>query len=325
MQHSMRATDADPSNLLGALQMPYAMQHSMRATDASPAGLLGELVSPQGANWIREAIDEDPGAAEPIDRLLDSWDPAGAIAKQVQADLAEAIKPSGKKIVFKNLARKLAPQMGRAINAIADALPYQRTQGGNMALDLLASRDPEESLTDYYTFLAFDSLQGSDSDGLLGQLPFPRSVLAQQQELQLAAARAPAPAPAPVPTPQVAMAQTSVVAPAVANAVNNINIAVGEGIKSSFSPTTPGPSPQIVYQQVPQYAPQFVPQFIPQPTYMPEYQAMPPRPSTQLQVPGYGYGDGASALSVAAPGEKKETSLVPLAIAAAMMFMPHKK
>ena len=312
MQHSMRATDDAGYGLLGEAHIPWNMQHSMRATD------LGELplISDEGMRYIDEALDEDPEVAPAISRLLDSWDAPGAISRQVKSDLVEAIKPSGKKIVFKSLVRELLPKIKHAEGAII------RSITDPSAIRIMAwSENPEEDLARHYTHVAVESLESSGMSGL-GQLPFPRSVLAQQQELQLAAARA------PQVIVQQAPAQTQ---QAVANAVNNISMIVGDGVKSTFTPTTgaptvtaPQPQPQIVYQPVPQFMPQ--PQYYPapQPMYMPEYQAAPPRPATFLTPTSWGDG-GSSAMVTALPGEEKKSSLLPLAIAAGLMFMQGKK
>lgn len=280
----------------------------------------GDKLSELGRRYVVESVQEDPSIADLVDDLLNASDPPAAFSKQIQEDLAEALKPPRartKPIVMKPVVRELLPKVEAAQQAILDAMPYKDTPEAETSRKALKfAKDPKGALESYFTLLALEQVAPWDSPDTdvgmfgLGQfvspLPWPRSVLAQQQTLELIKA---AQTPKPVPTATAVQASPPVVNSAVSNAVSNVQVVVGEGARAAFTPTAVTTAPP------PVAPPSRVPVFIPAPVV--DYQAPVPFPTTMVTALP-------EVIPVAKPEEKKADLTLPLVAAAALLLAGKK-
>jgi len=113
-------------------------------------------IPPVGRAYVQKALS-DPYRSGRVRSLLAAPNPHQAIIQQAIQDITEVVNPSGREIVFTDLAEFSAGKMDEAFRAVLDALPNQATPRGRMAIDILKYSDhPEESLTEFYTAIAAD-------------------------------------------------------------------------------------------------------------------------------------------------------------------------
>lgn len=109
-----------------------------------------------GRRYIKQAL-RDP-QARPIleDILTSSSDPSSALARQVDDDLAEALHPTGKVVVFKALVGKLVPRLRAVENALVRATDPNTREGYTAAV--VAATAGKADAQEFLTNLALATL-----------------------------------------------------------------------------------------------------------------------------------------------------------------------
>lgn len=127
------------------------------------------LLPKDGRMHVLEAL-RDPSSRDAVIKLLQSENPPEALARQAERDVAEAVTPMGRPIIFKSVARSLAPRLIRVADALANALPHKDTQAGNASLAIaLASEDPEAEFLELYQEVALDAFGSGATPALSGE------------------------------------------------------------------------------------------------------------------------------------------------------------
>lgn len=113
---------------------------------------------PSGRKYVFEAL-RDPEAKPIVTKLLtSSWNPADALAKQAEQDLAESVKSTGKVIVFKSLVGKLAGRLKDAQDAMVRASDPNSVEGRTIVGIVATSKNPHADVQEFLTNVAFAAL-----------------------------------------------------------------------------------------------------------------------------------------------------------------------
>jgi hypothetical protein len=116
-----------------------------------------ERMPADGRRHVLEAL-QDPSVRDIAFNILRSPNPNEALAAQAEADIAEAMSPTGKPVVFKTIAKTIAPRIQRGMAAMADALPFMDTPDGQYSMDLvLKLENPQAYLSDHLMAVALDA------------------------------------------------------------------------------------------------------------------------------------------------------------------------
>lgn len=124
-------------------------------------GELGETVSSLpnvGQMYVKDAL-ADPQARARVVQLLKCPNPQAALAKQAEDDVMEAVHPTGKPVIFKAFAAKVAPRVRAAEDAMMEALPNKDTPEAEDAVEISrVAENPQEAMNAYYTQIALDAM-----------------------------------------------------------------------------------------------------------------------------------------------------------------------
>lgn len=134
--------------------------YEREAEDLSVAGL-GEAIRrlPEiGQEHIREAL-ADSRARPIVLECLRSWNPEACLSKQLEDDLAESVKPTGKVIVFRSLVSGVAPKIQDMEDTLLNALPTRHTEEADIVRKLIMTSDePEVDIQNFYEYLALQAM-----------------------------------------------------------------------------------------------------------------------------------------------------------------------
>jgi len=112
---------------------------------------------PAGRKYAMDAM-RDPSAKPIVTKLLLSWNPSAALAKQAEQDLAEAVKSTGKVIVFKTLVRKLVGRLKAVEDAMVRAQDPNNPIGRTAIGIALTSKNPHKDVQEFLTDVAFAAI-----------------------------------------------------------------------------------------------------------------------------------------------------------------------
>jgi len=113
---------------------------------------------PEGQRHVREAL-RDRVARRHVIKLLQSYDPASALARQAESDVAEYVQSTGRPVVFKSIAATVGPRVRSALDALVEAMPYHATEDGRDSLEIAASADdPVFALTEHFKMIVTDAM-----------------------------------------------------------------------------------------------------------------------------------------------------------------------
>jgi hypothetical protein len=120
------------------------------------------------AHVLRALNDRDPRVRGMVVKALEASNPEEVFAKQAERDIAEAIRPTGRLVVFKDLAVEGAVQARSIEDALMRAVPGQPTAEGAIAQAILTeSDDPKGALEEFYNAVALQAVTGASLDQIV--------------------------------------------------------------------------------------------------------------------------------------------------------------
>lgn len=175
---------------------------------------------------------KDPEAKPLVLKILDSANPEDALARQAEQDVAEFANPTGKVIVFKDLARKLGNGIRNAQNRMIDAVQNPHSQDGKIFRGILAaSPTPKEDIESHFFEIGVQELLPDEFGDIagLGALGITKKMRRLIKYAAIGTAAA------------VGVALIPGALPAIGSAITAVGGVVGGAVKSIFTPKAAAP------------------------------------------------------------------------------------
>lgn len=200
------------------------------------AGVRQVRIPAAGRRYVEESMG-DPEARRILEEILAGSTPNDRLADQAEADIAEALHPTGRVIVFKGIVREILPRLRAVEAALANAVPGRGTWDSKTTSEIVAaSDDPRRDLEEHLFEVAERTMAAGDEPGGISGAVLGALGLSKKWRKRIRKAAPYVLAAAVVAAPFVL--------PAIASVASTVGGAVVSGVSSLFGGSKAPAPPQ---------------------------------------------------------------------------------